>query len=299
MPIRLTCVDYNSDWALKERFFHPKPVPGYLTREEVIAFFGSLGLAGVELMHAYWDDYSPAKLKALTADAGLPIVSYIIFVDLIAPRTERRPALDAAFALLDRTAELGAPYTMLIAATQPSDAPLSQQRGWLAEGLRACAEHAAKVGVTVLAENIDFPPLRPLMGRGADCRDLCAAVASPTFRLIFDVCATVFVDEDPLDALQVMWPYVAHVHVKNCRQLPIGENAARALAAADGQRYAGADLDRGVIDIPLIVRELRRLKYDGHLLFEYQGEADPRVSMPHNLAYLRRLLSETGLQAHD
>lgn len=299
MPIRLTCVDYNSDWALKERFFHPKPDPGYLTREDVIAFYGSLGLAGVELMHGYWEDYPPARLKALAADAGLPIVSYIIFVDLIAPPAERRPALDAAFALLDRTAELGAPYAMLVAATQPSSAPLAQQRGWLAEGLRACAEHAERVGVTVLAENIDFPPLRPLMGRGADCRDLCAAVASPAFRLIFDACATVFVGEDPLEALQAMWPYVVHVHMKNCRQLAAGESAARALAADDGQLYAGGDLDQGVIDIPLIVRELRRLKYDGRLLFEYQGEADPRVAMPHNLAYLRHLLSETGEQAHD
>lgn len=299
MNARLTCVDYNADWALKERFFHPKPLPGYLTREDVIAFYGSLGLAGVELMHGYWEDYPPARLKALAADAGLPIVSYIVFVDLIVPRAERKPALDAAFALLDRTAELGAPHTMLIAATQPSSAPLSQQRGWLTESLRACAEHAEKIGITVLAENIDFPPLRPLMGQGVNCRDLCAAVDSPAFRLIFDACATVFVGEDPLETLQVMWPYVAHVHVKNCRRLAAGESAARALAANDGQQYAGTDLDRGVISVPLIVLELRRLKYDGYLLFEYQGEEDPRIAMSHNLDYLRRLFSETGGQSHD
>lgn len=294
MRPRFTCVDYNADWALKERFFHPKSVPGYLTREEVIVFYGSLGLAGVELMHGYWDDYPAAKLKALAAATGLPIVSYIIFVDLITPPAERQPSLDTAFALLDRTAELGAPFAMLVAATQPSSAPLSQQRGWLAEGLRTCAEHAEQVGVTVLAENIDFPPLRHLMGRGTDCRDMCAEVASPAFRLIFDACASVFVDEDPLETLHVMWPYVAHVHVKNCHRLAAGESAARALAADNGRQYAGTDLDHGAIDIPSILQELRRLKYDGDLLFEYQGEADPRVAMPHNLSYLRRLLSETG-----
>jgi hydroxypyruvate isomerase len=298
MHERITSVDYNSDWALTGRSFHPKPTPGYLTREDVIAFYGTLGLAGVELMHTYWDDVPSSRLKALTDQAGLPIVSYIFFVDLIAPRAEQRAALDTAFALLDRTAELGAPYAMLVAATQPSDAPLSLQRGWLIEALRACAEHAQEVGVTVLAENIDFPPLRPLMGRGVDCRELCAAVDSPAFRLIYDTCATVFVDEDPLETLRAMTPYVAHVHLKNCRRLAPGESTARDLAAVSGQRYAGTGLDSGVINIPSIVQELQRQNYDGYLLFEYQGEADPRVELPHSLAYLRDLLQEKGDQTH-
>src|SRR6185436_19622924 len=102
----ITSVDYNADWALTERFFHAKPVPGDLTREDVIAFYGTLGLAGVELMHSYWDDYPPAHLKSLAEAAGLPIVSYIFFVDLIAPAAERQGALETAFALIDRTAEL-------------------------------------------------------------------------------------------------------------------------------------------------------------------------------------------------
>ena len=105
MPGRITSVDYNADWALTERFFHAKPVPGYLTREDVIAFYGTLGLAGVELMHSYWDDYPLARLKSLAGAAGLPIVSYIFFVDLIAPAPERQGALDNAFALIDRHIE--------------------------------------------------------------------------------------------------------------------------------------------------------------------------------------------------
>src|SRR5260221_4199728 len=162
---RITSVDYNADWALKERGFHPRLHPGYLSREDVVAFYGTLGLAGIELMHTYWVDLPASRLKALTDAARLAIVSYIFFVDLIAPRAEQQAALHTAFALLDRTTALGAPYAMLVAATQPSGAPLTLQRGWLVEALRACAEHAQGVGVTVLAENIDFPPLRPLMGR--------------------------------------------------------------------------------------------------------------------------------------
>ncbi|MBI1879440.1 MAG: TIM barrel protein [Chloroflexi bacterium] len=82
-------------------------------------------------------------------------------------------------------------------------------------------------GKIIFAENIDDPHIRPLLGRGADCRDLCAAVDSPAFRLIYDVGAPLFVEEDPLETLRVMAPYIAHVHVKNNRPLAPGEHTER------------------------------------------------------------------------
>jgi sugar phosphate isomerase/epimerase len=299
MRARITSVDYNSDWALKERFFHPKAAPGYMTREEVIAFYGTLGLDGVELMHSYWDDCPPVRVKQLLADARLPIAAYIFFVDLVVPTADRRPALDAAFALLDRTAELGAPLAMIVAATRPSDAKLDLQRGWLVDGLRTCAEQANAIGVTLVAENIDFPPLRPLIGRGADCRDLCAEVASPAFRLIYDACAPLFVEEDPLETLRVMAPYVVHVHVKNCRPLAPGEASPRQLASVSGRLYTGTALDTGLIDFRPILAELDRLGYDGRILLEYQGEEDPRIALQRSVAYLRELLKPLKDPDHD
>ena len=299
MAGRITSVDYNADWALTERFFHAKPTPGYLTREDIIAFYGTLDLAGVELMHSYWDDYTPASLKSLADAAGLPIVSYIFFVDLIVPGPQRREALDKAFALIDRTAELGAPYAMLVAATQPSSAPLIQQRGWLVESLQACAEHAQAAGVTILAENIDFPPLRPLMGRGLDCYTLCAEVGSPAFRLIYDTAASLFVEEDALETLRVMAPYIAHVHVKNCRRLAPAERSARSLASVGGNLYAGTDPQQGLVDLQPIFDELNRLHYTGYVLLEYQGEEDPRTMLPRSIGYVHSLLERAGGQGHE
>lgn len=288
---RITLVDYNSDWALKERAFHPRSTPGFLTREDVIAFYGTLDVDGIELMHAYWDDYSPARLKQLTDDAGLPIVAYILFFDLARPPAERRPVLDDVFALIDRTAELGAPFAMVVPAVIKEHLPLDQQRAWLIDGLRVCAEHARSVGVTLLAENIDYPPLRPLMGRGADCRDLCVAVDSPAFRLIYDCATALFVEEDSLETLRVMGPHIAHVHVKNVRPLAAGEQVERFLDSAGGRRYTGTRLDVGLVDIRPILAELDRLDYDGGILLEYQGEDDPRDALRQSVAYLRSELA--------
>src|SRR5271157_1672220 len=105
---QITIADYSSDWAMKERSQDRKTRTGYLTREEVIEFYGALGIDGIELNHAYWDDYSSSRLKQLAANAGLPIVTYVALVDLAVPRGEHRGALDVMFSILDRTASLGA-----------------------------------------------------------------------------------------------------------------------------------------------------------------------------------------------
>ena len=45
----LTLFDYNADWALKSGYLDPKPVEGFMSREDVLALYGSLGIDGVEI----------------------------------------------------------------------------------------------------------------------------------------------------------------------------------------------------------------------------------------------------------
>ncbi len=290
MTDRIIVMDYSSDWYLNERNVHSKPEPGPFSREEIVELYGTLGVAGIELLHTYWHDCSPQQLRKLTADAGLPIVSYIFPADLAQPLATRRPVIDRVFALLDRTAELGASLAMMHPALAKEDLPVEQQRAWLVEGLRECAERAQSIGLTIIAENIDDPQMRPLLGRGADCRDICAAVDSPAFRLIYDVGAPMFVEEDPLETLRVMAPYMVHVHVKNNRPLTPGEHTARYRDSVGGRRYTGTLLDGGTVELRSILAELDRLKYDDYICIEYQGEDDPHTALPHNVAYLRQLL---------
>ena len=287
---RITMTDYNADWALREGYVQPRSHAGSLSREDVIALCGTLDIDGLELMHQYWEGCQPAYVRGLVEDAGLPIISYIFFADVALPPDERGAAIDEVYAQIDRIAEMGSPLGMIVPGVAKEAWPLAQQRAWMVDGLRVCAERAQSVGVTLISENVDYPPSRPLMGRGADCRDICAQVDSPGFRLIYDCAASLFVDEDPLETLHTMAPHVAHVHIKNSRPLVPGEQRARYLDADGGQRYTGTDLDGGVIDLPPILAELDHFGYDGYMLLEYQGEEDPRVSLPRNIAHLRQLL---------
>ena len=292
MPNSITLFDYNADWALKENFIDPRSNPGYLTREEVLAFFGASGVDGAELSDDYWADCSAAQLRQLASDAGLPIFSYIFNTDLAVPADQRRAVVDRVRSMLDRTVEMGARFAFVLPLFTKQGLPLDEQRAWLVEGLQECAEYAGSIGVRIIFENCDWAPIRPLMSRGKDCVNICRAVGSPHFRLACDVGAPIFVEEDPLATVREMIPYSAHVHLKNFRPVGSEEKVQRYIQANNGQRYAGTRLDVGIIDITTIVSQLRRMNYNGSLLVEYQGEEDPRPALEHNLEYLRRVLGE-------
>ncbi len=288
MPARIVVIDYNFDWVLRDRYLNPRSKAGFLTLEEVIPVCGAFGIDGLELMHPYWKDCRALRVKRMAEEAGLPVVCYIFESDLIVPPSSCQEAVEHTFGLLDRTAEMGAPLAMVIPGAVKPGVPLSDQRSWLLEGLVRCAAHAQSIGVTLVAENIDYPPVQPLMGRGADCAAFARQIDSPAFRLIYDSAAPLFVHEAPLAALVEMGPYLAHVHLKNASPLKPGESAERFLDSTKGRRYRGASLREGVVDLQPVLAELDRMQYDGYLSIEYQGESDPREILRQDIAYVRR-----------
>ncbi len=289
---KISISDYNADWAYRNVFQTPRSHPGYLTREEVVNFYGSLGVDGVEYTDCYWADCTAAYARRIAADAGLAVVGYVFGVDLAKPAAGRQPEIDQARRMLDRTAELGARIAMLTPCVVKPDIPPAEQRKWMIDGLRACAEYASSIGVTACIENLDYPPGRPLTGSGRQCHDICAEVDSPGLRLIYDSGAPLFVDEDSLIALHAMRPFVAHVHLKNSRLVAPSEKIDRYLDSDDGRRYTGVTLDAGAVNIPAVVSELQKSGYEGYYMIEYQGMDDPRVAARHNVEYLRALLEQ-------
>lgn len=289
MNNQITVCDYSADWALIDRFVDERTTPGYMTREEVIAFFGTMGVDAIELFHAYWGDMPVSHVKNLCEEAGLPIYNYTIFADMLYETPQKRlDAVDEACRRLDRAAALGAKLSMILPAIVKTGFSLSEQRAWLVEGLRKCAEHAQSVGVLLACENLDYPPSRPLLGTGKDCHDICADVGHVGFRLIFDSCAPLFSEEDPVDALKAMWPFLVHVHLKNSRVPYRGEKVNRYRDSIHGTRFTGTVLDGGLVPIPTVLAELRALDYSGSLQIEYQGEYDPRLALNYNLQFVRQ-----------
>jgi len=169
----ITLFDYNADWALKERYLDPKPVPGYMTREEVIESYRALDVNGVEIREDYWGDCTTKYLRSITWEQGLPINSYVFTVDLSLPGAElRQQAVDRVYHLLDRTAELGARIAMIFPGEIKPGLEVKQLRDWVIEGLSKCADHARKSGLVLAFENIDYPPWRPIHGTAEQCVEI-------------------------------------------------------------------------------------------------------------------------------
>jgi sugar phosphate isomerase/epimerase len=88
--------------------------------------------------------------------------------------------------------------------------------------------------------------------------------------------------------LEVLGPYLAHVHIKNARWERIG-------ACEDGSvewRATFAPLRKGVADIAALIQALRVVGYDGWLSFEdFSAERPLAERIVDNLAYVKHLLA--------
>jgi hydroxypyruvate isomerase len=214
---------------------------------------------------------------------------------LALPEKERQDQIDAGRRLLDRTAAIGTPRAMIVPAVFKQDFSCSDQRSWVIEGLRVLAEHAENLELMLLAENIDYPPVRPLMGRGSQCREICEQVDSPAFRLIYDSGCSLAVNEDPIETLKIMAPYLYHVHVKNSRQLDSHQQAERSMKSDTGETFVSTSLGDGLVDVSQVVKELDKIGYSGPMLLEYNGE-DPLKVLPVDFAFLKDLRANGSLE---
>lgn len=88
--------------------------------------------------------------------------------------------------------------------------------------------------------------------------------------------------EDYRLGLEVLGPYLAHVHLKNARFVR-GESGV--------QRAEWSPLEEGVVDFPALLEALRGVGYDGWLVVEDFSAARPsREALRHNLRFVKSLL---------
>jgi len=126
-----------------------------MSREEVLKFYGELKADGIELMHDYG-----MMLAGISEGSHQrrrrPY--YLLRVFLRPGGSQRRPScrVDETRKLLDRTAAMGTTRAMIVPGFSARLFPFGSA-GMDDRGLRACAEHAQSIGVTLLAENIDYP----------------------------------------------------------------------------------------------------------------------------------------------
>lgn len=124
--------------------------------------YAAANVPGIGIWRQWLDGRSLAESRALLDDHGIQPVSLVrggFFPGL--DETERQAALDDNRLALDEAAALGAPQVVLVCGAKP-ELSLGENRKQITDGIAACIDHAAAVGVKLAIE-----PLHPMY---ADCR---------------------------------------------------------------------------------------------------------------------------------
>lgn len=135
------------------------------------------------------------------------------------------------------------------------------------------AAYAAQRGIYLGMENHGGS----LAGNVQAALQLCEAVGSNHFGILYEPCNLLHARVDYKAALQALKPWVVHIHVKDGRW------------AAD--KFQPTHLGEGEIDYPWIIEQLEGLGYRGDYALEYEiCEIEPlETALPRWLAYFARL----------
>ncbi|WP_165495115.1 sugar phosphate isomerase/epimerase family protein [Actinomadura roseirufa] len=263
-----------------------------LTPEEAVTTIASLGYGGVEWRVASPDrpgDPAPPhpflsgnlctlepgvpdgeRARRLCAVTGLAVVGLGPYADLgdtgaVAELMRMAAAAGAPQIRLQapRISRTGLPYGELFART----AAFFEE----VEGL--AAEHGVRAALEIHHNTIC--PSASLAHR------LVSRFDPRRIGVIYDVGNLVFEGyEDPRIGLDLLGPYVVHVHLKNalCRQEP----------GTERWRYAWSPLESGVLDVPAVLECLDGFGFEGWVSLEdLSTDRDPVATLRHNARLLR------------
>jgi sugar phosphate isomerase/epimerase len=123
-------------------------------------------------------------------------------------------------------------------------------------------------GMTFVFENHDGASLHPEV-----CAEILDRVGRPNIRMNFDPINFARAHVDPMSALEIVRPYVAHVHLKGLRNGDFCE------------------FGSGQVDLTPVVQTLVNAGYPGSFSVEYEGPDDATVRLFEGFTRAKSLLS--------
>lgn len=207
--------------AVKPKNTHVS-LAAYSLREELtngkLDLFGfidwcaELGLAGTELTSYYFkegfDNTYLRELRKRAFDQGVTVSGTAIRNNFCRPASpEKQKDIDSVKRWIDCAAELFAPHIRIFAGSLPDGADKTTGIQWVAEGIRACLDHASERGVYLGLENHGG-----ITARVADHIAICDVVGKhPWFGINLD---TGNYRKNAYDELTVAAPRAVNVQIK-------------------------------------------------------------------------------------
>lgn len=252
------------------------------TVSDFISFCKKEGIPSVELLNVFWKDVQkelPAVIQQLKG-SGIQASSYAVANDFAKDSAEERAAaLAEIIDAIPVAKALGVKVIRVFSGNLTEQVTYEAALDWIVEGLSQAARLAEREGLVLCLENHG-----KLAGSGTQVKTILDRVGSPALRSTFDTGNFLLVDEQPLQALDVLLHVVAHVHFKDF--LSHGEGRYKSLA---GHAYEGVALGQGDVDLKTIVQRLTAIGYQGAYVLEFEGPGSEAEGIRQSYEYFRSI----------
>lgn len=241
------------------------------------------GVRRVELLDVFWRDVETElpQVVEFARTHRIRVASYAVANDLVkADPAERYAALRQITDAIPIALALDTRTIRVFSGNLSEGFTFDSALGFIVEGLREAAATAAAEGVTLCLENHG-----KLAGTGSQVLDILERVGSPALKSTFDTGNFLLVDEEPLQALDILISRVGHVHIKDFAEDPAGR-----YVSLGGSKFEGTAAGQGQVRLDAIVRRLGESGYSGEYVLEYEGTGNEAEGVRASYAYFHSLV---------
>ena len=211
------------------------------------------------------DEYPMHLHCKMLRDAGIEPATLIVCRNF-ASLTEKTRNSNLALVQeqIDTMDKLGIPMLMLAPGLEPieTEDQWKESKELLISGFAFLLEYAQKSGITVVMEN-QFRYDRP-DAKMADVRDILDCV--PGLGYVLDSGNFFGVDEDVVEAYQLLKDRTVHMHCKDWVEIPQGGFTSKAQ-----RHFNGAQLGTALVPLRELADKMKQDGYKGHFCFEHNS----------------------------
>ena len=255
-----------------------------------ITYCGNLGIEGVDLGYYWKNEEGIKKVPRWLKENNLNLGCYIVSNDFALPNEkDRQKEVEKVKYSIDIAVELGVDIVRVFGGNVKEGITYDTAKEWIVDSLRETASYAGKHNITLALENHG-----QLCGESSQIIDIVNSVDSSYLKVNIDIANFLCVDEDPLEGVTELSPYMIYAHVKDFKEVNEEYKDGDVIISSGGKRYVGSVAGEGIIDLEGAFKRLKEANYTGYLSLEYEAQEDNKIGVKRSITNIKKILRKVG-----
>lgn len=250
-----------------------------------------LDIDGIEFMDSLWKNKAKEmpEVQKFLKEQNLLVSAYAINNDMVMETTQQRTEqIEIIKKGVDDAVALGAKVVRIYAGDSRNGLTLERCFDYIVGGLIAGARYAEKKGILLALENHG-----QLAGRGDQIRKIIDEVGSDALQANINTGNFLLVNQNPADAVRGVVALAVAVTLKDFKKVADDYDGIL-FEALNGEKFAGAVIGEGCVNLSKILMFLKGVGYNGYLSIEYEGDEDTMTAVTRSVENARKLMAKTG-----